>query len=243
MTIVVVLALLTSCANVTEEIFLNEDGSGEYLVYTDVVVSTRSMMMGMMSSIYPDASEDSLMQVIDNQIWEQFAIEVDSIMDFSSQVPDSIRNDPEAMKFIERAEMFMKGSKAEGYLNSGMRYQFSSVENLQAFNDFLSENQNSGEGQMKMDLPQMNVKYSFDGKKFTRSTMMDVDAMASDSTMMVLGSMLAESKSRLIVHLPRKAKKASKDQLVSKDGKDVIYEFELVKVLSGEQNTEIEIDF
>ena len=240
---VVIFAAFCSCANITEEIYLNEDGSGQYMVYTDVVSSTRSMMMGMMNSIYPDASEDSLMQVIDAQLWGQFPAEVDSIIDFSSQVPDSIKNDPMAMKYMEKAEMFMKGKKEDGYLNSGMRFNFSSVEELQEFNDFLSENQGSGGAQMNMDLPQMKVNYTFDGKTFSRTARMDESKTLTDSTKMVLGSLLMESKSRLIIHLPRKAKNVSSNQLVGQEGKDVIYEFELIKVLAGEQSTDVKVEF
>ncbi|MEQ6167555.1 hypothetical protein AAOE16_10195 [Ekhidna sp. MALMAid0563] len=241
--IVVVFALLFSCANITEEIYLNADGSGQYLVYTDAVSTTRTMMMGMMSSIYPDASEDSLMQVVDAQLWEQFPAEVDSIIDFSSRVPDSIKNDPAKKKYLDNMEMFMKGSRAEGYLNSGMRYNFNSVEELQGFNDFMSENQNATSGQMQMDLPQMEVSYSYDGSTFSRTANMGDSFEMSDSTMMVLGSLLQESKSRLILHLPRKAKDVSTDQLVEKTGKDVTYEFDLIKVMTGEQSTDIKVEF
>ena len=240
---VVVFAAFCSCANITEEIYLNEDGSGQYMVYTDVVSSTRSMMMGMMSSIYPDASQDSLFQVIDAQLWEQFPTEVDSIIDLSSQVPDSIKNDPMSMKYIEKAEMFMKGKRSDGYLNSGMRFNFSSVQELQEFNDFLSENQNNGGGQLNMDLPQMKVNYSFDGKTFSRTAKMDESQTLTDSTKMVLGSLLMESKTRLIIHLPRKATNVSQNQLVGQKGKDVTYEFELIKVLAGEQSSDVKVEF
>ncbi|MEQ9007508.1 MAG: hypothetical protein RLP12_06470, partial [Ekhidna sp.] len=201
----IILLLLCSCANITEEIYLNADGSGKYLVYTDAVSSTRNMMMGMMSSIYPDASEDSLMQVVDAQLWEQFPAEVDSIIDFSSRVPDSIKNDPAKKKYLDNIEMFMKGSRAKGYLNSGIRYTFSNIDELQGFNDFMSENQEATGGQMNMDLPQMDVKYSFDGNSFSRTAVMNENIEMNDSTMLVLGSLLEGAKSRLIIHLPSKA--------------------------------------
>ena len=242
-TIVVVFALLFSCANITEETYLNADGSGQYLVYTDAVSSTRTMMMGMMSSIYPDASEDSLRQVVDAQLWEQFPAEVDSIIDFSSRVPDSIKNDPDKKKYLDNTEMFMKGSRAEGYLNSGVRFSFSSVEELQGFNDFMSENQNATSGQMQMDFPRVDVKYSFDGKSFSRVSNMEIKMEPNDSSMMVLGELLKGSKSKLILHLPRKVQSASNGLLVEKSGKDVIYEFDLVKVIQGEQSTDIKVKF
>ncbi len=238
-----ILLVLCSCASITEEIYLNNDGSGEYLVYTDVISSTRGMMVGMMSSIYPDASEDSLMQIIDAQIWADMPDEVDSLIDYSSRVPDSIRNDPDKQKYLERMEMFMKGSKKEGFLNSGMSYRFSSVAELEDFLGFMSENQSATGGGMGMDLPNVNVRYSYDGTSFSRSTIMDEVLDMNDSTMTMLNTLLEGSKSRLIIHLPRKVKKATNGQLVEKKGKDVIYEFDLIKVLNGEQSTDVKIEF
>lgn len=238
-----VLLLLCSCASVTEEIYLNNDGSGEYLVYTDVISSTRGMMMGMMSSLYPDASADSLRQIIDDQIWADMPDEVDSLIDFSTRVPDSIRNDPDKQRYLEKMEMFMKGSKGDGFLNSGMSYRFQTVKELEDFLVFMNENQSATSGGMGMDLPNVRVKYSFDGKSFTRTTVMDETIEMSDSTMMMLTTLLEGAKTRSIIHLPRTVKEASKDQLVEQNGKDVIYEFDLLKVLNGEQSTDIKIEF
>jgi hypothetical protein len=235
--------LLCSCANITEEIYINADGSGKYLVYTDAVSSMRGMMSGMMSSMYPEASQDSLMQVIESQIWEQFPARVDSIIDYSSRVPDSIKNDPDKQKYLNNLEMFMKGSKEAGYINSGMRYSFASVKELEQFQAFMNENQSATGGGMGMNMPDVKVQYRFDGSSFSRTTIMDEVEELSDSTKMMLNTLLEGSKARLIIHLPKKVKKASKDQLVGKEGKDVTYEFDLIKVLNGEQSTDVSIDF
>lgn len=233
---------LCSCASITEEIYLNSDGSGEYIMYTDMISSTRSMMMGMISSIYPDASEDSLRQIVDEQIWSDFPAEVDSLIDFSSQVPDSIKNDPANRIFLENMEMFMRGSKEKGYLNSGLSYKFDKISSLEDFLRFINEN-GSASGQMGMDVPSLNVNYTYDGNTFSRTTKLDGLLEMSDSTRMMLNLMLEGSKSVFIVHLPRNAKNVSQDQLVSKNGKDVTYEFELLKVLSGEQSSDVKIEF
>jgi len=200
-------------------------------------------MKGMMSSLYPDASEDSLMQIIDAQIWEQFPAVVDSIIDYSSRVPDSIKNDPNKRKYLDNLEMFMEGSREKGYINSGMRFSFSSVKELEQFQEFMSENQAATGGGMGMNMPEVKVQYSFDGSSFSRITIMDELVEMEDSTKMVLNTLLEGSKARLILHLPKKVKKASKDQLFSKDGKDVIYEFDFINVLSGDQSTDIKVEF
>ncbi|MEQ9467636.1 MAG: hypothetical protein RLN88_09500 [Ekhidna sp.] len=242
-TIVVLIVLLTSCANITEEIYLNEDGSGEYLVYTDVISSTRAMMMGMMSSFYPDASEDSLRQIVDAQIWKDFPAEVDSIIDFSTRVPDSIKNDPAKKKYVEKMVMFMKGSREEAFLNSGMSFRFDNIEDLQGFQDFMNENQTATGGGMGMDMPDVQVTYSFNGNMFSRTSTPFESVDMNDSTMMMLNTMLEGAKSRLILHLPKPAREVSQDQLMEQNGKDVIYEFDLIKVINGEQTTDVKVKF
>lgn len=238
-----ILILICSCTSVTEEIYLNKDGSGEYLVYSDVIASTRGMMLGMMSSIYPDASEDSLKQIIDDKIWADMPSEVDSLIDYSERVPDSIKNDPDKMKYLQNMKMFMKGSRAEGFINTGMSYKFDEVSQLEDFLAFMNENQSATGGGMGADIPNMQVKYSFDGKSFSRTTVIAEKVEMDDSTQMALNTMLEGATSRLIIHFPKKVKKASTDQLVEKNGKDVIYEFDLLKVLNGEQSSDVTINF
>ena len=202
------LLVAVSCVNITEEIRLNKDGSGEYLVYSDMVSSTRVMMTEMMGSIYPDASDDSIKQLVDEKIWSQFPSKVDSLIDFSARVPDSVKNDPENQKFLESMQMFMKGGKEEGFLNSGMSYQFTDMEDLQAFQQFLDDNQSPGSG--GMDLPKTKVQYQYDGKSFSRTTILEEPLEMNDSTVNALKGLLDDSKWRLIVYLPKKAKKVSK---------------------------------
>lgn len=240
---VIFFLILFSCANITEEIYLNTDGSGEYLVYTDIISSTQSMMMGMMSGIYPNASEDSLRQIVDEQIWAEFPAQVDSIIDFSSRVPDSIKNDPDKKKYLDKMEMFMKGSRAEKYLNSGMRFSFQSLEDLQGFQDFMNENQTATGGGMGLEMPSVNVTYNFDANSFSRISDMEVKMESNDSTMLVLAELLKGSKSKLILHLPRKVKSVSKGLVIDQSGKDVVFEFDLIKVLNGEQSTDVKVEF
>lgn len=240
---VLLLVWLTSCATITEEIYLNSDGSGEYMVYSDVISSTREMMVGMMGAMYPEASTDSLMQIIDNEIWENFPAVVDSIIDFSSRVPDSIRNDPDKNKYIEKMEMFMKGSRKEQMVNSGIRFRFDAIEELQGFQDFMRENQASTGGAGGMELPDVEVTYSFDGNVFSRTSAPISRTELGDSTMMMLNVLLEKSQNTLILHMPNEVKKASDAQLVEVKGKDVIYQFELLKVLNGEQTSDVKVEF
>jgi len=234
-----ILLLLSGCVGITEEIYLNEDGSGKYMVYSDMISTSRSMMMSMMSGMYPDASPDSLREIVDNKIWQQFPSEIDSVIDMSSRIPDSVKNDPANKKYLDRLEMFMKGSRKEGYLNSGMKFSFKNMDDLEKFQEFLEKTQNADQGQM----PSTSVKYSLKNNTFSRKTMIEEDLDMNDSTMAAMGAMLAESKWKLIIHLPQKAKKVTTEQLVGKVGNDVVYEYDLLKLLLGEQSSDVTISF
>lgn len=239
---IVILLLSASCFSIKEEIFLNADGSGKYLVYTDMIGGSRNMMIGMMQSMNPEADTDSLMRAIDDQLWQEYPSVVDSIIDFSDKVPDSIKNDPDKQQFLERMEIFMEGSREKGYMNSGLRFSFKSMDDLEALMKLLDESSKNSAGGPPM--PSTQIDYSFDKNSFSRKALLDAeDEMINDSSIMAMSAMLKESSWRLIVHLPEKAKKASKEQLVSKDGKDVIYEYDLLKIISGEQTMDMKIEF
>lgn len=242
---VLLMIFSTSCGSVTEEIYLNEDGSGTYTMYTDMIGGTRQMMMDMMKGFYPDLDEDSLSQLVEENIWKDFPDEVDSIIDFQQELPDSLREDPEVMGIIQATNMFMKGSRKEGFMNLGATFRFKTLDELESFHELMSENQAAAPngGGQSLELPKTKVAYSFDGKSFSRTSILSHGSESpDDSTAAVMRMMFGSSKTRTIIHLPRVAKKASKEQLLSKDGREVIYEYSLVESAMGNQSTDFKIE-
>lgn len=235
--------LLVSCGSVTEEIYLNEDGSGSYTMYTDMIGSAKTMMTTMMEGFYPDLDKDSLNELVEEQLWKDFPDEVDSLVDLSSKVPDSIKSDPAKMRLLSAMEVFMKGSRAEGYMNMGTTFQFKDVDELEEFLKLLAENQGAagGAGTDMLGMPQIEVDYSFDGNTFSRKSAVVEKQELEDSVMMGMKMMFGEARTRTIVHLPGRVKKASKNQLVSSEGKDVVYEYSLIGYLTGEETSDFEI--
>ena len=232
----------TGCFSVKEEIYLNADGSGKYMMYTDMIEGSRQMMVSMMASMDPDADVDSLLQAMEDQLWQEYPNVVDSVIDFSDKVPDSIRNDPEKQKYLDRVEMFMEGSRAKGYMNSGMRFSFESMDDLENLMQLLDETSKNSAG--SPSIPSTQVDYTFDKKSFSRTASFAAeDDALNDSTVMALGAILKESSWQLIVHLPKNVKKASSEQLLSVEGKDVIYQYDLIKIVTGERSMDMKIDF
>lgn len=212
------------------------------MVNTDMIAGSRNMMMEMMTSINPEADTDSLLKVIEDQLWQEYPSRVDSIIDFSDKVPDSIKNDPAKQKYLERMQMFMEGGREKGYMNSGMRFNFKSMDDLEDLMKLLDESSKNSAGGPPM--PSTQINYMLDKNSFSRKASLNTEGeMMNDSTVMALSAMFKESSWQLIVHLPKKAKKASTAQLVSKEGKDVVYEYDLLKLINGEQSMDMKIEF
>ncbi len=131
-TMITVVALFSSCGDVEEEIVFNADGSGSYRMSTDMIPMMREMMMALSEiGLAEGESPDSM--AIEEMIWEDFPEEVDSVMHYDEQIPDSIKNDPKKLAMFEQASWFMKGGRKHGYMMSGVTYEF---KDLQEFIDF-----------------------------------------------------------------------------------------------------------
>jgi hypothetical protein len=88
----------------TEEIYLNSDGSGEYTIYTDMIPSMVTMMevFAAMDTTFQGTSEE-LTAKVKEKIWEDFPAEVDSIMDMTGEeIPEDIKNNPEKMAMLKK---------------------------------------------------------------------------------------------------------------------------------------------
>ena len=248
------LALFTQgCSNLTEEITINADGSGEYKAYTDMIPGMREMSMKMMTMFSQmDTTQtinmDSLKMVVEAKVWEEFPNEVDSLIDFSSQIPDSIKNNPEYAPFVKKAQGYMQGGKEKGYLNMGVRYPFDNFTDLGAFHKFTDKNKSvAGGGRQANALSPLadmktEVSYSWVKNKITRTTkVIDRPEIDHETMAMLLMMIPKDAKVKTIIHLPKPVKSATGDNLSKAEGKMVIFEHPLIGLFSGEANTDFEI--
>ena len=241
--------VLFSCDNITEEIYLNEDGTGEYIVYSDMIPAIRNMAIRMSTMFADDSAsinQDSLMMAVEESIWEDFPEEVDSVFDYSSTVPDSIKSDPKHLKILEKTQGFMKGGKSKGYVNTGARLTFDDLSELEDFFDLMQESQNKSQDEgdpFSGKYTQSKVAYQLANNVFSRKTTIikKPDLTKVEVAMMVM--FMPEGKFRTIVHLPKNAKSVTGDHLAEIKGNQAIFEYGVSETMTAEVNTDFEIIF
>ncbi len=265
--VVLVAFILNACDNMTEEITLNEDGSGTYEVYTDMVAGLKSSsaLMSMMGSAMQEADSTfagdeaavDFKKELEDKFWKDFGDEpVDSLMNFlqmmknenNGTLPDSIKNDPAKLALFENMNIHVWGSRDKDILNTGMLFNFKNLNEIDDMFDAMEQNKSS-QGAMGMNpmamsgLDGMNPEtdYKFGKKVFSRKTTMNIAKEMNEEDMAFMKMMFPNAKSRTIVHLPKKAKKIKGDHMVSKDGKTVIFEYDLMDMMTGKANTDFEI--
>ena len=247
----IIAIFLQSCDNMTEEIYLNEDGSGEYMMYSDMIPSMEKMAIEM-ARMFQDMdstgeiknmTDKELAEMMSEEIWSDFPEEIDSIIDITQELPDSVRDNPQKMAIIEKATMFMKGGKSKGYLNTGVKYPFQNLDDLDAFSEMMQQqNSNDQLPQMGVDVGKMKVDYSFANNTFSRTStytkppQIDMDEEQEELLKKMLGGNV-----KTIIHLPKKIKKITGDNLKEKEAKTVIFEYNLFDSALGKVNSDFSI--
>lgn len=243
---------LQSCDNMTEEIYLNEDGSGEYMLYSDMIPSMEKMAIEM-ARMFQDMdstgeiknmTDKELAEMMSEQIWAEMPEEIDSILDITQELPDSVKNNPQKMAIIEKTTMFMKGGKAKGFLNTGVKYPFQNLEELETFSSMLQEQQKGDNqlSQMGVDAGEMKVNYSFANNVFSRtSTYTKTPENNMDEEQKELLQKMLGGNVKTIIHLPKKVKKVAGDNVKDKEAKTVTFEYNLLESTLGKVNTDFSI--
>lgn len=129
--------MLTSCGDINEVITMEVDGSGKFSTTSDAVPMMKKMMKPMASMLMASEdipSEDSvaLDALITEEIWKQIGEEsLDSIIDMKASMSAEMKEDREMMDVVERSTFFMRGSREEGKMLTGMEYTFNTPEQLE----------------------------------------------------------------------------------------------------------------
>ena len=228
-----------SCDNMTEEIYLNSDGSGEYVIYTDMIPSMVKMMevFAAMDTTFQGTPEE-LTAKVEDKIWEDFPSgEVDSIMDTSKEkIPEEVKNDPERMAMFKRVESFMKGSKAKGYMNAGMRFKFADMKELNKFLVLAKDSQDT-----EMTNVETKTSFSYKKRRLKRVMTYTINEEIEVGSTTGMEEMFGDAKMRTIVHLPKNVKSIKGNGMTLKNDKKVIFEYNLLDVSAGKVDTDFEI--
>jgi hypothetical protein len=205
------------------------------------------MSVKMMKAFSPDSvpfNEDSVTQAITDKMWEKFNNEVDSVIDYSEDIPDSVKNDPESMAIINKMNVFMKGSKKEGPLYMGLHYQFDNREELIKFYDFMDKrDRESGKSNPISEhllSSQSRSVIKFENKTLSRVTPEEAEPMHVDSVK-ALDLMFADASYKTTITMPTKIVSAKGDGLQEINGKTVVYQYKMRDLFTGKMSNDFEI--
>jgi hypothetical protein len=200
--------LLTSCLDTTQEITLNDDGSGTYVNTNDM-----SKILTIAKNMGAASSDKIPRQAIDTSI--SFASTADSIPDLSAEDKELLK------KGILHITMNMEDEK----LITTMSFPFSTLGDIQKFNHLsgkimMQSMKDKMPGEMPMGSQEMPEPSSFDDyytlefskgelkKKLNKEKYTDVDKDEFLNGMKQAGSMGIPVISTYIINLPRPAEKA-----------------------------------
>lgn len=230
---------LTSCT-FTEEITINPDGTGKYDLHMD-----GSALMAMMPK---DSSAN--------------AKNVDSVFSFKqlfNAKKDSIAKLPleqqAKIKKLENFNMRMKMNYDSKEFLFNMNTNFKSVSELQNVMNDIAELQKMDKGSAQnnpmggLDALSGNgsqIKYNYDGKKFTRKATIDKEALKkiSNDSMDAYKAVFESSKYVIKYHFPKAVKKVSnKTALFSEDKKTITIEYPFNEYMNEPEKLNFEVEF
>lgn len=246
---------LHSCDNMTEEIHLNEDGSGEYRIYADMIPGIR-MMATQMSDLLSDSTDASQTEqmneaAIEESIWKDFPEgEIDSVFDYREMLDSAELADPKNEEWLDRMKGFMQGGREKGYLNTGVKIDFKNMDDLQAITKKIEDNQKKDGGgneatemmgMGKMSDLKTETKYALKSGVFTRTTKVLRKLEVKEEEMGMYQMMFGMGKVKTVIHLPKKVKAVKGEHIALKEDNKVVFEYPMLDYILGKITNDFEI--
>lgn len=239
----ILLLCLVGC-NFTEDLYLNDDGSGKISINFD---GSEVMKMG------GDQISEGKEEVVDSTI---------VFKDFLEEKKDSIAKLPleeqKKLKKLESFKMHVVLNSVSKELNFDLYSEFKDVSELgDVFNDFKTAStiSNPNKGAAKGPTPPLagsssdreasRVQYSFKKNTFRRTTeILDEELLKRElDSLEKVKMFLASSKYKLNYHFPRKIKKISSEKaLFSQDGKSFTLEVDFMEYIENPKILDVEVE-
>ena len=232
-----ILALLTAC-NFTEEIFLEENGSGKISIHFD-----GSELMDMMSSMDSTKQE----QPIDSLLVFKDLLEAkkDSISKLSPE-------EQAKLKKLEPFSMHMVMNPEENVLKFDLFSDFTNVAEVNdAFNAFQSASALGPTGDQDAASPPIEpqdasteIEYAFSGNSFSRKAKIIDPELFQRGLDSLQGSemFLSGSTYTLKYHFPKRVKSTTAEEATfSADGKTLIYQVPFIDLMKNPEILNLEV--
>lgn len=233
------LLFLTSCFDIIEEIHLKKNGSGQYVVTTD--------LSGLMSDGFMKQALEEAMKSEGGDL-NMNMMDMDSSFTFASS-PEAATLPAADKKLLEKVVISMKGSEKEEILQMGMTVNFDSfddMEKIAAVMKKVSEKADgAGNGLMSGgQFSDFSKMFSMKKKKlFSREgAKQPLDGLIQDDMKEMMGMMLAGASYKTIYHMPGKVKKSTIPD-AEIDGKTVTVEHPMLDVINQKVKIDGDIKF
>ncbi len=194
--------LNTGCFDIVEEVFLNKDGSGKYLMTMDMSGLLKdSFMKGMF--------EESLKQEGGDQIGA--LMEKDSIIYFKD-LPEVAELSAGEKEILENLQMRLSMSEKKSEMLIKLQLDFKNVTDINKMSEVMSkigaDQQVSGGMPGGNLMTGNNASFSFKKGLLSRLPVKMSDAVKADENMEMMKMFLGDADYKTIYHLPGKVKKA-----------------------------------
>lgn len=247
---------LCSCGDMTEELYLEKDGSGkwEYKMDLGSTIEMISMMGGMMG--------DSTQQVNPDDLWKELGSEkIDTMINMgASMTPEQLAK-LEHPEYLDKIKINLKGDKSEKSLFFNMAFDFDSFEQLDAiFKEMEKMSEESPQDQAAMMGQATNFFtgggvaeiYSFDKKKFVKKAVEKADeglndlfgemGAGGDDISGMMEMFMGGNKVTTIYHFPHKVKSVSNED-AKIDGNTVTIKQDFKEYLEKGNSEQLTVKF
>lgn len=233
------LFFLTSCFDIIEEVHLKRDGSGKYIVTTDLSgLMSDGFMKQALEEAVKSESGDMNMNLMN----------IDSSFNFAS-APEAAGLSAADQKMLEKVVITMKGSEKEEVLKMAITVDFDSFAEMEKIAEVMKKVSKDGEGPGTGlmgggQFSDFSKMFSMKKKKlFSRSgTSQPLDGLIQDDMKDMMAMMLAGASYKTIYKMPGKVKKTTIPD-AEVEGKTVTVEHPMLDVINQKVKIEGDIKF
>lgn len=234
---------LCSCGDIREEITFNKDGSGTYEVSSDIIPMMEKMMMSTAKlTVKEGEAMDSaaLAAKVEEMVWKDFPGKIDSVISLESNLTPEMKNDEQTMALLNKTTAYMKGSREEGFIKAGVKFDFESSEEFLSFMNMMEDN--SQKSEQNSPLGKTKTEMIVTPKSYIR-TVEYIDRPEDDQSGGMALLMLQDMNMLTVLNFPKKIDKVDlvHYDIVEQSDKSVTVKYNIIEAMESDSKSEIRI--
>jgi len=227
---VAVLAMfLPPYQNITEEIFINEDGSGRYNVYTNEVPMLKQAIMVRLQT--EDMPIKNIENKVKEEVWANHSMNFNEASSPLNNATKEVLADPTKKKLLRNITNFKIGNRVKNTIDAGVMCKFDNLEELSQLMTLLRTD--PLQSLASLQLKESSAVFELNNNKFTKQTLRTNKKQFFSTSQ--------EGTFTTNLYLPSDVKKVKGSFLKHKKGRLVSFEYKLSEVLSGKIDTDFAV--